>query len=414
MSESNNFYKKIGEKLSSHEPPFSDEAWLNFQPQLREKLLPWYRNWYWPYLYSSALAVLLFAYFQLNRSPQTSGDTESQAAVSTTRVDTLYQVDTIYIRKTVYVQEEIKQVYAQDNRQTTTADTFTVATATHDFSHAEEVFKTEEVAISKGEDNASTAIIPQGPAASGQTAHKQSATAPPTANAYDPGMDWKSLFEQEKDTLNGKDEANLSTKTRPLFILEAGVTGKFPIHPFVEYPVVGLQQISLGLEWASGWGLFTGFYHGSFKGEIDDDDFDLLSARQLNQLPSSGLPLSDIDEIYLEQNQLFFPLEIRWRSAPVDAFSFETGFGLVGSYIRNQRVRYEFEDRLGLPDSEMRLPVRDFSVSHLKISVGTQAILSEKLSIYLRSSYWQPISGTGLLDLRIRGIDVGVGVQVAF
>ncbi|MGY6559389.1 MAG: hypothetical protein ACXIT9_08910 [Nitritalea sp.] len=424
MSESNNFYKKIGEKLSSHEEPFTHEAWLNFQPQLKEKLLPWYRSWYMPYLYSSLLAMLLFAHFQLSRCSEPGGGIATAPVVSITRLDTLYLVDTIYMKKTIVVQEEIQQLLTKENRHTTLSEAFPTAPSEafslvpmeKDAPDGTAPNLAASIDIEKEKGGLAAKNI-QNPSAARES-RGESFLPLTTPNAHEAGRDWKAVFEQEKDTLGAEAKTMQddppATKTRPLVILEMGLGAQLPIHPFVEYPVVGLQQVHIGLEWASGWSLFTGFYHGRYKGEIDDDDFDLLNTRQLAQLPSSTRPLTDIDEIYTEQNQLFFPLELRWRSAPVDAFSFETGFGLIGSYIRNQRIRYEFEDRLGLPDSEVRLPVRDFSVSHLKVSVGTQALLSEKLSIYLRSSYWQPLTGTGLLDLRVRGIDVAVGVQVAF
>jgi hypothetical protein len=126
-------------------------------------------------------------------------------------------------------------------------------------------------------------------------------------------------------------------------------------------------------------------------------------------LPGRPDDITIIDEIYVSNRQWFFPLELRWRSLYYSGFSFESSLGIMGNLLVDQKFEYEFDNSLS--SQFETLSKNKFTLSHVKFGIGTNYLLSEKLGMFLRSHYWLPLSGTGLLNNRVHGMELGVGLN---
>ncbi|SEJ10446.1 hypothetical protein SAMN05192553_102397 [Cyclobacterium xiamenense] len=91
--------------------------------------------------------------------------------------------------------------------------------------------------------------------------------------------------------------------------------------------------------------------------------------------------------------------------------SFESGFGLLGNYLSRQDFIYEFENNSELEYRYASDPVRQFTISHLRLGLGTNYLLARRWKLFLRSQYWLPVARTGLLEDRTHGVEAGVGVN---
>jgi hypothetical protein len=226
----------------------------------------------------------------------------------------------------------------------------------------------------------------------------------------------KYVFKSEKELVEG-DTSNLNqapvpVKSKPMLHLELGGSLLFPISNLVEYYTPFQQNIHLGLEWESGWGLYLGAIRNNVEGELDDEEILSLPSSVVNELPNIPSDINSLDEIYFINRQWFFPLELRWRSLYYGGFSFESSFALMGNYLSKQDFTYEFENFSEVEYQYGSTTSSEFNLSHLKVGIGTNYLMTKRLGLFLRSHYWLPISRPGLLQDRMHGLEVGMGVNV--
>ncbi|GHB34939.1 hypothetical protein [Mongoliitalea lutea] len=455
MDRDNNFEKKIKQKLEEVHTPYTEDAWAAFAPMLDATVptVPWWRRWFMPYAYSTLLFMLAWLLFPTKKQSDSNYSNDS-ILLSENKIDTVvlrntvYIIDTLYVYRTVVVSQESRQVVLQEEA----SDNLTSALATIQVQEAKESVqkdldydslkssdstlptriptvssqksltneadskdvKVNEVAGEKGSSSSiiskdSTAVIQNGyPNVRSSTILAAPSVAP----------EENFVMKLEKELVIG-DTSNLTnsydeSKQKPFFNVEAGLSLLVPVSRNIDYYVSSTQSIQLGLEWESGWGIYAGAIRNSMKGEIDDDDIPSYPQAILAQLPGRPSDISIIDEIYVTNHQWFFPLELRWRSLYYSGFSFESSIAVVGNLLRKQEFQYEFEERLGIDDQFETLQKNQFGISHLKIGIGTNYLLSQRMGMYLRSHYWLPTSGTGLLQNRVHGMEIGVGLNYFF
>lgn len=444
MDRQDNFEKKIKDKLESIESPYEDAAWESFAPLLAAPKIPFWKQWFMPYLYSTGLFfVSLFLWYQkdtLSVDPSDRGYFEQGVQVDTIfRKDTVYVIDTIYLYKKIYVGEEIGLTSSNGQTQTPRLEKlYQEASNSTPFQSSDPKVKNVE----NGQKSDSSSIQTSGikstksdpgvakgglyhekqnlPAGGvGQEVQKEpfglvgsgDRTIAAPSIVQDPGF----VMKLEKELVEG-DTSNLNRKppmksNKPFFNMEAAMSLIIPVNRLIEYSPSFSQGVNFGLEWENGWGVYVGAWRNRMTGEIDDDDIRNFRPSLLSTLPNIPGDINTIDEIYQTNRQWFFPMELRWRSLYYNGFSFESSAGLMGNYLHQQQFRYEFEDQLGLADLSASSDLRSFKVSHLRIGVGTNLLLSGRFGMFLRSHYWLPISGAGLLEYRMHGMEIGFGVN---
>jgi len=226
----------------------------------------------------------------------------------------------------------------------------------------------------------------------------------------------KYVFKSEKELVEG-DTSNLNQapvpeKSKPMLHLELGGSLLFTISNLVEYYTPFQQNIHLGLEWESGWGVYLGAIRNNVEGELDDEEILSLPSSVVNELPNIPSDINSLDEIYVINRQWFFPFELRWRSPYYGGFSFESSFALMGNYLSKQDFTYEFENFSEVEYQYGSTSSSEFNLSHLKVGIGTNYLMSKRLGLFLKSSYWFPVSRPGLLQVRMHGLEVGVGMNI--
>ena len=194
--------------------------------------------------------------------------------------------------------------------------------------------------------------------------------------------------------------------------VEAVTSIMFPISRLVEYYTPNQNGIQVGLEWESGWGIYAGAIRNQVEGELDDEEIMQLSPAVISSLPNLTADISSFDEIYFTNRQWFFPLEIRWRSLYYSGFSFESSFGLMGNFLSRQDFIYEFENNFVEEYQYETVDNNQFSISHLRLGIGTNYLMSKRMGLFLRSHYWFPTARPGIIRDRMHGLEVGVGVNV--
>jgi hypothetical protein len=219
----------------------------------------------------------------------------------------------------------------------------------------------------------------------------------------------------EKEFVVG-DTSNLNQppvieKKRPMVHLEAGTSLLFPISRLIDYDNSVQPGMHLGLEWESGWGFYLGAIRSQVKGEVDDDEILTLNPRVIASLPNAPADINTIDEIYLTNRQWYFPVELRWRSLYYNGFSFESSLGIIGNYLYRQDFTYELEDNQALEYQYGASTKSHFGLSHIRMGVGTNYLLTKKWGFFLRSHYWLPVSRQGIFEDRTHGLEVGLGVN---
>lgn len=440
MTGKDNFEKKIKGKLEEVYTPYEESAWQSFAPLLDVPKTPIWRQWYMPYLYSTMLFVLAAIWY--SQKEATPSNFEMNGPENNFHLaDTLYLRDTVWIIDTVYVVkkvviEESERIVKSENKQDIKETSFMnsssflneeitsakpeVDALLQDQKNEGKIEKTEiplktldESSIPNSFDSLKTNQSFQ----ESQIKSSSGESKPSRNTLMAPSIVPEESFvmKLDKELVEG-DTSNLSStpaqeKNKPYFNLEAGFSLVVPVNRQIEYYSSFAQSFNLGIEWENGFGLYTGIIRSQFKGEIDDDDLSTFNSTALGLLPNRPTDIRDIDEIYLTNKQLFFPLELRWRSLYYSGFSFESSFGVVGNYLARQEFQYEFEDRLGLSDQFESITPRQFRLSHLKVGLGTNYLLSGRWGMFLRSHYWLPVSGIGILENRTHGLEVGLGVN---
>jgi hypothetical protein len=440
MTGKDNFEKKIKGKLEEIYTPYEESSWQSFAPLLDVPKIPIWKQWYMPYLYSTVLFVLAAIWY--SQKEGTSSNFEmNEPENNFYQADTIYQRDTVWIIDTVYVLkkvviEESERIAKINNKQ----DLNEPSSMNHTSFLKEEItsVKPEVDALiqnQKNEGKIEKTESPLKPLAESTISHSLDSLK--TSQAFQESHTKNSngeskprrntimapsiapeesfVMKLDKELVEG-DTSNLNstpspTSNKPYFNLEAGFSLLVPVNRQIEYYSSFAQSFNLGIEWENGFGLYTGIVRSQIKGEIDDDDLSTFNSTVLGSLPGRPADIRDIDEIYLTNRQLFFPLELRWRSLYYSGFSFESSFGVVGNYLARQDFQYEFEDRLGLSDQFESVATRQFRISHLKVGLGTNYLLSGRWGMFLRSHYWLPISDVGVLKNRTHGLEVGLGIN---
>jgi hypothetical protein len=223
------------------------------------------------------------------------------------------------------------------------------------------------------------------------------------------------VFRSEKELVVG-DTSNRSNpplrqKSKPMLHLELGTSMLFPISRLAEYYKPFQQGIQVGLEWESGWGVYLGAIRNQMEGELDDEEIMSLDQELVASLPNVPANRESLDEVYFINRQWFFPLELRWRSLYYSGFSFESSLGIMGNYLHRQDFTYEFENNADIEYQYGRTSKGEFSLSHLRVGIGTNYLLSRRMGLFLRSHYWLPVSRPGLIQDRVHGLELGVGVN---
>ncbi|WP_241127786.1 hypothetical protein [Cognataquiflexum nitidum] len=348
--------------------------------------------------------------------------------------DTVYLIDTVYVYKTVVIKEELRQKYISsgqaENSQLSLApmkdpvqknfgqinDNSEVPVGIipqekPEFSNLNLATKQEfKDSIHIRNQNIEQTQVSESLPNSNEI---KSLNRPTTVVAPAIGPSETFVMRIEKELVVG-DTSNLSNtpskfSNKPFLNMEAGLSLLIPVTKNIDYYISTTQALNLGLEWNNGWGIYTGLIRNHIRGEIDDDDIATFSPNILDQLPGRPNDINIIDEIYVSNRQWYFPLELRWRSLYYSGFSFESSLGIMGNLLVDQKFEYEFDN--SLTSQFETLSKNQFRLSHIKFGIGTNYLLSERMGMFLRSHYWLPLSGTGLLNNRVHGMELGVGLN---
>ena len=446
MDKPDNFERKIRAKLEEVNTPFDESAWQNFVPYLDAPKIVFWKRWYMPYLFSSLLFLLAIALYPDNNPPLVpprEGQAESGAVIDTLyRRDTVLIVDTVYVYKKIYISEQ--STFGASERlaegvEGNKAETETTERSAsqpigqegsmQDVEHPSSAYnKTSSGSLienNRFNDEQSERIadsssfVAEGLGVDGKSLQAPTLqTGSPNKPKEDPvamSTTDESLFKLEKELVSGDTsnlrESFLVKKSKPTLNAEATLSFLLPISGRIEYYPTYAQGVHIGLEWESGIGVYLGAIRNRVNGDIDDDGIDGFGSILANSFPNLPADITTIDDIYLTSTQWFFPLELRWRSGFYSGFSFESSLGVMGNYLLRNDFRYEFDDRLGRDDQEESLRVNLFKISHLKLGVGTNYLFSRRMGMFLRSHYWLPISGTGLVGDRMHALEIGVGLN---
>lgn len=442
MDTENNFEKKIKQKLEEVQSPYSGDAWIAFAPMLDTPAISLWKRWYMPYVYSTLLFLISWIVFPLNE--EGNADVINTVENPLVQKDTLFIIDTVYVYKTIVVQQEDRiQMFSGDLLSAPKLKNLDLKEdgqeadleinkddhleegadlSAKDPANSKRRLSDEKLISQKIEDTtrnsntinsldqASSNLAVKEPKSSSNRLKSRVMVAPSVVpkNGLVFKLD-KELFVGDTNNLNN----NLNqTKQKPFVNLETGLSLLLPVSKNIDYYSASIQGFQVGLEWDNGWGIYTGAMRNTLKGEIDDDDIASFSPVILDRLPGRPADIASVDEVYVTNRQWFFPLELRWRSMYYNGFSFETSLGLVANLLSIQDFQYEFEENLGLNDRFESLQQNQFSLSHIKIGVGTNYLFSQRMGMYLRTHYWFPnYSGIGLLQNRVNGIELGIGLS---
>ncbi len=450
MAKHDPFEKKIRDKLEQLSAPEEEGAWEKFSPLLYASSTPFWKHWFLPYLYATGLflgGLWWYTETQKNTPAERFYQEGGSVAVDTIyRSDTVYLVDTVYVYREIYVKEKKalgppagNPVYEDLENGAETQGFVEVNTATGSMGPGLDRLATanpagvETHSMSKAsvggfrsdtrsgetrsqvDDSLTTGRQEVGKGSmkgkvGGNQPRRRSLAAPAPV-----GPEEEFVMRTDKELVVG-DTSNLNQmpvarKSRTTLHLEAGTSLVFPISRLIEYYTPNQQGVHLGLEWESGWGLYLGAIRNRVEGELDDEEIMALDQALVDGLPEVPQDISSLDEIYLTNRQWFFPLELRWRSPSFAGVSFESGFGLLGNYLSRQDFIYEFENNSELEYQYASDPLRQFTISHLRLGIGTNYLLARRWKLFLRSQYWLPVARTGLLEDRTHGVEVGVGVN---
>lgn len=454
MDKRGNFEEKIKAKLEGVSESDADQAWLNFAPLLHPPSIPFWKHWFMPYLFAGLLFLASLGWHQFVERG-TDNLAESRPDPMLASPDTVYHRDTIYVIDTVVV---YKKIYVEE-RQTlssrlqngipldSVSSERSVDRGERSSEFSQDLTKAEKKSFADVEikqngsieenklpvenlrpialdrtvrdlnqldtgalsTSRSEVALETSPSTSEPTQVRRSMAAPSI------GAKPTVVFKSEKELVVG-DTSNLSNpplnqKAKPMLHLELGMSLFFPISRYAEYYKPFQQGIQFGVEWESGWGVYLGAIRNQMEGELDDEEIMMLDSDLYGSLPNVPANSETLDEIYFTNRQWFFPMELRWRSLYYSGFSFESSLGLMGNYIVRQDFAYEFENNSDQEYQYGSTTSGEFGFSHLRMGIGTNYLLSRKMGLFLRSHYWLPVSRPGLIQDRVHGLEVGVGVN---
>lgn len=439
MDKRDQFEQKIKDKLEQVSIPEQGDAWEQFVPMLSNPKPSFWNHKSMTYLFASTLFLLSLLWHQREENIETN-QTPLQPSITAIdtiyRVDTIYQIDTVYLIKKIYISELQEIVGSADSLerkpQILSMNESDLALQEH------RKGKTEDKERSSGEQSktnqpvsSETSIAEKKKVKSENLSQVTSSTdsvlhdspshaytAPIRRSMAAPsvGPKEKVILKSDKiqvvgDTSNLSQPSSIATKKKPFLNVELASSVMFPISSFIEYYTPFQFGGAVGLEWESGWGIYTGVIRNQVEGELDDEEIMRLSSRTIAALPSLPPDLNSIDEIYLTNRQMYFPVELRWRSLYYNGISFESSFGLVANYLQRQEFIYEFENNSIEEFRFEKAQLNQFNLSHLRVGIGTNYLFSKRMGLFLRSHYWLPISRPGLLEDRMQGIEVGAGLN---
>ncbi len=449
MDKRDKFEQKIKEKLEGIATPVPDldQAWQNFSPKISEDSIPFWKRWYMPYLFASTLFIFSLWWHQREQKGDFVAETSFRNELSADTVvvrDTVYLVDTVYLIKKIIVQEnQVVQSQSsfseKENEQQTALSQSKIGEQNLEYQtdepkEAEKSNKDQLEALNKssrsvGKSDSSTlgsekrmAEPVQGVDSLTQKswiASQPDSIAPKrprSMTAPSIGPKEKVVLKSDVELLVG-DTSNLSNpsiraRSKPMLHVEAVSSILFPISRLVEYYTLIQNGIQVGMEWESGWGIYTGAIRNQVEGELDDEEIMQLSSAVISNLPNLTADISSLDEIYFTNRQWFFPLELRWRSLYYSGFSFESSLGLMGNLLSRQDFIYEFENNFVEEYQYETVDKNQFSLSHFRLGIGTNYLLSKRVGMSLRSHYWFPTARPGIIRDRMHGLEVGVGINV--
>lgn len=439
MDKRDTFENKIKEKLEQVPVSDADAAWESFMPLLDKPRLPFYKHWSAPYLFALALFLTSMGWQEWKKYPEPGHSTFPLVSTIDTLVrrDTIYLVDTVYVFKELYVsgkeKEGISSAQAADAkiqgdvylREAISSQTEPPSHVAKDRLSDESAEKRQkETPLTQGVTTPGIAKAPSVPYPYQvpDTANRAQQNKPGKSASKGRSMTAPSVTpQQEKGDileigLTEGDTSNLSNppsgqKPKPLLHIEAVSSLMFPISKSIDYSLTDQLGIQLGMEWESGWGIYTGAIYTKTHGELDDEEIMDLAPSVIAGLPDPPADINALDEINLSYRQWYFPLELRWRSQYYSGFSFESSFGLMGNYLVKQEFGYEFENE-GIAEYTASTTGSDFYISHLRMGIGSNYLLSKRWGIFLRSHYWLPLTKTGVLGDKMHGLEVGAGVNL--
>lgn len=448
MDKRDNFEEKIKAKLEEVSGNEADQAWQSFAPLLNPPSIPFWKHWSMPYLFASVLFLTSLAWHQWGENiSKRITDVEVEPVLIATdtvfRKDTVYIVDTVYIYKKVYL-KEVQSYHSGFGLGSSDVNNFqnsgserlnsTIGQANNNFELRNEGREISDQQNSPNSNSSNQAVkfdprlsqvdsIPvsnQGNfVKSDINSQHQANTTPVRRSVAAPSIAPKeqielnlALVQIEGDTSNLSSPPPLRQKSKPIFHVELGTSLLFPISSLVEYYVPFQQSIQAGLEWENGWGIYAGAIRNRVEGELDDEEILSLPTSQVSALPNVPSDINSLDEIYFTNQQWFFPVELRWRSLYYGGFSFESSFGIMANYLSRQDFIYEFENNFVEEYQFGNISPREFSLSHLRVGVGTNYLFSKRLGLFLRSHYWLPVSRTGLIQDRMHGLELGLGMNI--
>jgi hypothetical protein len=452
MDNRDNFEKKIKEKLESVDTPFEEAAWNNFLPLLDSPKTPFWKLWYMPYVYSTVLFGLAFLFYTLQPRPlwpRQNGNDQGAYVVSDTvlrkytvlRKDTVYIIDTVYVYRKIHVADRggiypynvdlslnagakpgssfssnNKIEGALDYQNNTKFDQPDMHNQSDiDLSGIETGRKAQDHEVVSESDSLNLTDLyadrdsTELSASNRQVDETEGIDSSYVAGAGDMNEEIKKKLAKADTTYQKKNP--VVKKNKPELQFEAGLSLLIPVSEHIDYYTSFTQAFNIGLQWDNGFGIYLGLVRNNITGEIDDDEIPAMRPSALNAMPGRPDNISTIDEIYLSNRQWYFPLELRWSSMYYSGFSFESSLGLVGNYLVKQGFKYEFENNLGLMDQTETLSMQQFKISHFKLGVGTKYLISDRWGMFLRSHYWLPVSGIGLFENKVHGLEVGVGIH---
>jgi len=444
MDKRDHFEKKLKEKLEEFTIPDLDQAWENFAPNLSDPRVPFWKHWSLPYLFASTLFLVSLWWQKEEKGIPVNGNLEKSTLL--TAIDTVYLRDTVYVVDTVVV---VKQILIQEENQDQPISNRSVS---KDDSAPAETLSEKPVASENNKAGSKQGnLLPSKTNANSgspdKTGSQSYTSSAPFSNlekqesinqdttklalsavnysdqsvrrsmaAPSVGVKEKIEFRIEKEQVVG-DTSNLSNpplpaKSKPMVQVEGVSSLLFPISRLVEYYNPVQYGLQVGLEWESGWGIFAGAIRSRIEGELDDEEIMQLSQPVISRLPNIPTPIESLDEIYVKDQQWFFPLELRWRSLYYSGFSFESSVGIMGNYLNQQDFTYEFENDFTEEYQFGKVSNRSFGINHMRFGLGTNYLFSKRVGIFIRSHYWLPISGQGLINNKMHGLEIGTGLSI--
>ncbi|EPR65055.1 outer membrane beta-barrel protein [Cyclobacterium qasimii] len=440
MEPKDSFEKKIKATLEGYTPKYEESAWQDFAPALEALRIPFWKQWYAPYIYATSLfglAMMLF-YFQNNESTSGIQDFKKHDPVTITVRDTLYIYDTLYVYQKQVINSQSLPLSVSEQK---TVDDQASLVQSNDYSihnipiasnNTNRIKSNPSFDTDAGSNEVEKPLPVIGDASdnervisSGATEHqrdlgKQKNQQIPANGYSDLSRDSlekirKEMFQSDLkqvvgDTsnlsnpiLNGKNKKALSVHAN------ANINVLFPFQKEFEYEPSFIPGASVELLWNNKVGLSTGLLWGNLQGEIDDPE----DLNRVDLLAYPGMKDNGIlpDDIEIRTEQLFIPLMGSYRPVNYGKFDLNIHGGGMFNFTRNQLFSYLFEELPGSPDYSESITVNEWKLSHLMLGIGSSYSISERLKLEVNSTYWLPLNTTGANNTKFHGVNFNLGIN---